>query len=178
MAQSEGDDEKWAPGEDGEAPPLLAAIKRISALAGALPAATAEGSKYTIGVHRVTGVLHRAMTFVEDEFHGMLDDPRATKAAQAGDTGSATGKSIRRPPSFGHAGAAAEAVAPAVLGDSSPPFPPETVDRLRSMADAMMAAGYVTECTQVFLVARRNALDASLQSLGYEKASIDDVVKM
>jgi hypothetical protein len=46
------------------------------------------------------------------------------------------------------------------------------------MVDAMVAVGYETECTQVFLVARRNALDTTLLSLGYEKASIDDVVKM
>uniref|UniRef100_A0A8R7Q0X0 Exocyst subunit Exo70 family protein n=2 Tax=Triticum urartu TaxID=4572 RepID=A0A8R7Q0X0_TRIUA len=46
------------------------------------------------------------------------------------------------------------------------------------MAEIMITAGYETECTQVFLVARRNALDATMQSLGYEKASIDDVVRM
>uniref|UniRef100_A0A0D3HIN8 Exocyst subunit Exo70 family protein n=1 Tax=Oryza barthii TaxID=65489 RepID=A0A0D3HIN8_9ORYZ len=75
MAQSEGDDDKWAVGENGQAAPLLAAIRRISALAAALTAVP-EGSKFTIGVHRVTGVLHRAMAFVEDEFHTMLEDPR------------------------------------------------------------------------------------------------------
>ena len=181
MAQSEGDDDKWAVGENGEAAPLLAAIRRISALAAALTAVP-EGSKFTIGVHRVTGVLHRAMAFVEDEFHTMLEDPRVAKAAQNGDTGSATGKSMRRGPSFNHAGGDPAADGGGGGGggggDTPPPFPPETVDRLRAMADAMIAVGYMTECTQVFLVARRNALDASLQSLGYEKASIDDVVKM
>uniref|UniRef100_A0A0E0MCU8 Exocyst subunit Exo70 family protein n=1 Tax=Oryza punctata TaxID=4537 RepID=A0A0E0MCU8_ORYPU len=180
MAQSEGDDDKWGVGENGEAAPLLAAIRRITALAAALTAVP-EGSKFTIGVHRVTGVLHRAMTFVEDEFHTILEDPRVAKAAQNGDTGSATGKSMRRGLSFSHAGgdpASNGGGGGGGGGDTSPPFPPETVDRLRAMADAMITAGYMTECTQVFLVARRNALDASLQSLGYEKASIDDVVKM
>uniref|UniRef100_A0A0D9XPG5 Exocyst subunit Exo70 family protein n=1 Tax=Leersia perrieri TaxID=77586 RepID=A0A0D9XPG5_9ORYZ len=182
MAQSEGDDDKWSPAENGDAPPLLAAIKRLAALAATLTAgAGGEGHKFTIGVHRVTGVLHRAMTFVEDEFHAILDDPRlaaATAQSAAGDTGSATGKSIRRPPSFGHAAAAPDSSTAAAADSSSPPFPPETVDRLRAMADAMAAGGYTTECTQVFAVARRNALDASLASLGYEKASIDEVVKM
>ncbi|KAG8088923.1 hypothetical protein GUJ93_ZPchr0011g27237 [Zizania palustris] len=182
IGQSEGTEDKWAAGENGEAPPLLAAIKRLTALAAALTAA-AEGSKYTIGVHRITGVLHRAMTFVEDEFQSTLEDPRVAKAAQTGDTGSAGGKSMRRPPSFGHGADPDRCVIPSsdgsgAGGENSPTFPPETVDRLRGMADAMITAGYVTECTQVFLVARRNALDASLQSLGYEKASIDDVVKM
>ncbi|KAL5203717.1 hypothetical protein ABZP36_008588 [Zizania latifolia] len=182
IGQSEDTDDKWAAGENGEAAPLLAAIKRLAALAAALTAA-AEGSKYTIGVHRVTGVLHRAMTFVEDEFHSTLEDPRVAKAAHTGDTGSASGKSMRRPPSFGHGADPDRCVLPSsdgsgAGGDASPPFSPETVDRLRAMADTMVTAGYVTECTQVFLVARRNTLDVSLQSLGFEKASIDDVVKM
>ncbi|XP_066310868.1 exocyst complex component EXO70C1-like [Miscanthus floridulus] len=46
------------------------------------------------------------------------------------------------------------------------------------MADALVAAGYMTECSQMFLVARRNAFDSTLQGLGYEKSNIDDVVKM
>ncbi|CAD6258064.1 unnamed protein product [Miscanthus lutarioriparius] len=182
IAQSEGTDNKWAPNEAGDAPPHLAAIKRLAALASALTAdntAPCGATTYTIGVHRVTGVLHRAMTFVEDEFHGMLEDPRVAKMApQAADTGSATGRSMKRPPSFGHGAELDRCVVPTSFGDASPPFPPETVGRLRAMAEAMFAAGCETECTQVFLVARRNALDASLQSLGYEKASIDDVVKM
>ncbi|WVZ54292.1 hypothetical protein U9M48_005114 [Paspalum notatum var. saurae] len=84
------------------------------------------------------------------------------------------------PPSFGHGAAEPDrCVVPSAGGaEASPPFPAETVDRLRAMAKAMFAAGYETECTQVFVVARRNTLDASLQSLGYGKPSIDDVFKM
>uniref|UniRef100_A0ACD5W7L6 Uncharacterized protein n=1 Tax=Avena sativa TaxID=4498 RepID=A0ACD5W7L6_AVESA len=205
IAQSEGDEDKWAPREDGEEPRLLAAIKRISTLASSLTASgggngTEGAVKYTIGVHRVTGVLHRAMTFVEDEFHALLEDPLVAKITQQStDTGSASAKNMRRPPSFGQAAspetdrcvmpssegsgarAAAAAAAAAAVGggaESAPPFPAETVERLRAMVDIMVAAGYETECTQVFLVARRNALDMTLMSLGYEKASIDDVVRM
>ncbi|OEL21800.1 Exocyst complex component EXO70B1 [Dichanthelium oligosanthes] len=181
IAPGEGTDDKWAPEVPGEAPPLLAAIRGIAALASALTETQAEGGKYTIGLHRVTGVLHRAMTFVEDEFHALLEDPRVAKTAPGGDNGSATSKAMKRPPSFGHGAEPDRCVIPSDgsgAGDASPPFPPETVDRLRAMAEAMFVAGYETECTEVFLVARRNALDASLQSLGYEKSSIDDVVKM
>ncbi|CAN6374233.1 unnamed protein product [Urochloa humidicola] len=193
IAPSEGSGDKWVPEHPGESSPLLAAIRRIAALASALTAAQsggadgAGGGKYTIGLHRVTGVLHRVMTFVEDEFHAILEDPRVAKPAvpgggiPGGDTGSATGRSMRRPPSFGH-GASVEpdrcVVPTSDAGAGGEPFPPETVERLRAMAEAMFAAGYEAECTEVFLVARRNALDASLQSLGYDKPSIDDVVKM
>ncbi|GJN28217.1 hypothetical protein PR202_gb16316 [Eleusine coracana subsp. coracana] len=178
IAETEGADDKWA----GDAPPLLAAIKRIAALAAALTAR--NDGKYTIGVHRVTGVLHRAMTFVEDEFHAILEDPRCNKSSNNNaDTGSATNKSMmmRRQASFG--GAAAHGHDPdrcaiPQASDGLDPFAAETVDRLRAMAEAMLAAGYETECEQVFLVARRNALDAAAQALGYERASIDDVVRM
>ncbi|KAM3311888.1 hypothetical protein ACQJBY_032099 [Aegilops geniculata] len=190
IAQSEGEEGKWALGEGGEQPLLLAAIKRIVTLASALTATgggngTEGAVKYTIGVHRVTGVLHRSMTFLEDELHALLEDPCLAKTPKASESGSATAKSMKRPPSFGQGGDPDRSVVPPTEGGSagddasqSQPFPAETVDHLRAMAEVMITAGYETECTQVFLVARRNALDATMQSLGYEKASIDDVVKM
>ncbi|XP_062202937.1 exocyst complex component EXO70C1-like [Phragmites australis] len=167
IAQSEGAEDKWATDASGEPPALLAAITRIAALASAL-GKNAEGSgKYTAAVHRVTGVMHRAMAFLEDEFHALLQDPRVPKTADHG--GHEPDRCVLPPPASDASGAG---------GEAALPYPPETVDRLRAMADAMIAAGYVTECTQMFLVARRNAFDAALQGLGYEKASIDDVVKM
>ncbi|XP_020196082.1 exocyst complex component EXO70C2-like [Aegilops tauschii subsp. strangulata] len=190
IAQSEGEEGKWALGEGGEQPLLLAAIKRIVTLASALTATgggngTEGAVKYTIGVHRVTGVLHRSMTFLEDELHALLEDPCLAKTHKASESGSATAKSMKRPPSFGQGGDPDRSVVPPTEGGSagddasqSQPFPAETVDHLRAMAEVMITAGYETECTQVFLVARRNALDATMQSLGYEKASIDDVVRM
>ncbi|XP_044374090.1 exocyst complex component EXO70B1 [Triticum aestivum] len=190
IAQSEGEEGKWALGEGGEQPLILAAIKRIVTLASALTATgggngTEGAVKYTIGVHRVTGVLHRSMTFLEDELHALLEDPCLAKTHKASESGSATAKSMKRPPSFGQGGDPDRSVVPPTEGGSagddasqSQPFPAETVDHLRAMAEVMITAGYETECTQVFLVARRNALDATMQSLGYEKASIDDVVRM
>nr|CAB3491007.1 unnamed protein product [Digitaria exilis] len=182
IAPSDGSDDKWVPEVAGETPPVLAAIKRIAALASALTSPdSGESSKYAIGVHRVTGVLHRVMTFVEDEFHSLLEDPRVAKTAVVSVSGETPVKSMKRPPSFNHSSAAAEPDRCVVVTSSDgtgEPFQPETVEKLRAMAEAMLAAGYETECREVFAVARRTALDASLQSLGYERSSIDDVVKM
>nr|CAB3489214.1 unnamed protein product [Digitaria exilis] len=181
IAPSDCTDDKWVPEVAGEDPPLLASIKRIAAFASAL---TAGESKYTIGVHRVTGVLHRVMTFVEDEFHFLLEDPRIVKTAVvsvSGDSRDTPVKPMKRPPSFNHGAAAAEPDRCVVVTSSDgtgEPFPPDTVEKLRAMAEAMLAAGYETECREVFAVARRNALDASLQSMGYERSCIDDVVNM
>ncbi|KAL6905582.1 hypothetical protein ACP4OV_003183 [Aristida adscensionis] len=164
IAQSEGAEDKWAADAGGETPALLAAIARIAALASAL-GKQAEGSA---AAHRVTGVLHRAMAFLEDEFQAQLEDPRVPRTAQEQGTHEPDRCVLPPPPSDGGAAAA----------ESAQPYPPETVERLRVMADAMIAAGYATECTQMFLVARRNTLEATLQGLGYEKSSIDDVVRM
>ncbi|XP_062204461.1 exocyst complex component EXO70C1-like [Phragmites australis] len=168
IAQSEGAEDRWATDASGEPPALLAAITRIAALASALGRNPEGSGKYTAAVHRVTGVLHRAMAFLEDEFHALLEDPRVPKAAN--EQGAHEPDRCVLPPPPSEASGAG--------GEAALPYPPETVDRLRSMAEAMIAAGYATECTQMFLVARRNAFDAALQGLGYEKASIDDVVKM
>ncbi|KAF7071455.1 hypothetical protein CFC21_076761 [Triticum aestivum] len=168
IAHTENSRDKWANGE----PPVLAAIARISALASALAKNPEASSKYASGAHRVTAVLQRAMAFLEDEFHALLE-PKSD-----------TCKLIRRPPSFEQGGHEADRcvlrppdTAPAA-GEPKPPYTPETVERLRSIADVMVDAGYVTECTQMLLVARRNAFDASVRALGYEKSSIDVVVRM
>uniref|UniRef100_A0ACD5XZ51 Uncharacterized protein n=1 Tax=Avena sativa TaxID=4498 RepID=A0ACD5XZ51_AVESA len=169
IAQSEKARDKWAADGNGEL--LLAAIARVAALAKNPEAST----KYTSGARRVTTVMHHAMAFLENEFHGLLE-PKAKD----------TCKLARRPPSFEQGGHEADRCvlqAPDTgvantTAETTPPYPPETVDRLRSIADAMVGAGYVTECTQMFLVARRSAFEMSLLGLGYEKASIDDVVRM
>ncbi|XP_051185720.1 exocyst complex component EXO70C1 [Lolium perenne] len=173
IAQSEKARDKWAADGNGEL--LLAAIARVAALASVLAKNTEASAKYASGAHRVTAVLHHAMSFLEDEFHALLEP----KAAD-------TCKLARRPASFEQGGHEADRcvlrppdnAAHSAHAESTQTYPPETVDRLRSIADTMVGAGYVTECTQMFLVARRNAFDASLRALGYDKASIDDVVRM
>uniref|UniRef100_A0A0D9XX73 Exocyst subunit Exo70 family protein n=1 Tax=Leersia perrieri TaxID=77586 RepID=A0A0D9XX73_9ORYZ len=155
IAESESASDKWAPGPNGEPRPLLAAISRLASLAAALAGKS----------HRVTAVLHRAMAFLEDEFHALLESNASPS-----------------PPEHEPDRCVLPAAAAAAASDAephAPPYPTETVDRLRSMADAMVSAGYVTECTQMFLVARRNAFDASLRAVGYDKpSSTDDVARM
>ncbi|KAH0467033.1 hypothetical protein IEQ34_004271 [Dendrobium chrysotoxum] len=52
---------------------------------------------------------------------------------------------------------------------------PSSPTRLRSIATSMITSGYETECSQVFLISRRNALESSVPEQGFEKISIDDV---
>ncbi|XP_028547534.1 exocyst complex component EXO70B1 [Dendrobium catenatum] len=52
---------------------------------------------------------------------------------------------------------------------------PSSPTRLRSIATSMISSGYETECSQVFLISRRNALESSVYEQGFEKISIDEV---
>ncbi|KAJ1264888.1 hypothetical protein BS78_08G036300 [Paspalum vaginatum] len=177
IARSEGVEDRWAAEASGEPSALLASITRTAALASALgKAPEGGGNKHPAAVHRVTAVLHRAMAFLEEEFHGLLEDPRVPKAVAGGEQGSHEPDRCVLPPPVSDAGSGGAGGKEAAA--AAPPYPPETVERLRAMADAMIAAGYATECTQMFLVARRNAFDAALQGLGYDKCNIDDVVRM
>ena len=81
VASSEGAEEKWAvEAAAGEPPALLAAVTRIAALASALGKSPEGGGKHAAAVSRVTAVLHRAMAFVEEEFHALLQGPRVPTA--------------------------------------------------------------------------------------------------
>ncbi|XP_020106709.1 exocyst complex component EXO70B1-like [Ananas comosus] len=175
IVKYESGEEKWSPDHDELS--LLAAIDRISKLTSAVTTFSSE-PMYGHAMSRAGGVLHHAMSFLEDEFHALLlEDSRAKPAA---DLGCASSK-IKRPPSFGRREDADRCVIPSAESnstESAPAYPPETVERLRAIAAAMIAAEYGTECCQVFTVARRNAFEAGLSSIGYEKSSIDDVLKM
>lgn len=59
---------------------IPAAVSRSRAYCSARVRAGQEppgGGKHIAAVHRVAGVLHRAMAFLEDKFHALLDDPHA-----------------------------------------------------------------------------------------------------
>ncbi|GJM87918.1 hypothetical protein PR202_ga03924 [Eleusine coracana subsp. coracana] len=168
IARSEGADDKWATtdgdgdGEEHQPPPLLATITRVAALSSALGKHGPGDERVAAAAHRVGAVTQRAMAFLEDEFHGLLEGPKPPPPDEHDRCFLPSAASSAPPPPPPEESSATAA---------HPPYPPETVRRLRLMADAMVSAGYTTECTQVFLVARRNAFDAALKGLGYDKSS-------
>lgn len=56
--------------------------------------------------------------------------------------------------------------------------PAEAIHNLRSIAERMIAAGYVRECIQVYGSVRKCAIDSSFRKLGIEKLSIGDVQRL
>ncbi|RWW80740.1 hypothetical protein BHE74_00010903 [Ensete ventricosum] len=170
--------EKWPSG--GAESSLLDAINRVSKLTTGLRKFSSE-SKYQQAMNRSGTVLHQAMCFLEDEFHSLLQDARPKQEAVSSSS-SGSGSSKTKPqPSFSRLYEFDRHVPPSsepISCEPSPAYPPEAVERLHRIADAMISAGYDAECCQVFAVARRNAFEAGLPSLGFEKASIEDVLKM
>ncbi|KAG1327531.1 exocyst complex component EXO70B1-like [Cocos nucifera] len=175
----ESGERKWSPDHDDTS--LLDAFNRVHKLASALTQFSSE-PRYNHAMNRTGGVLHHAMAFLEDEFFSLLDENSRGKQQ---DPGSASSKT-KRPPSFSRPQQQHEQVDRFVLPSAESStneeypqtYPPDIVERLRSIAAVMISAGYVTECCEVFSVARRNAFFASLSTLGCEKISIDDVQRM
>ncbi|KAJ3671413.1 hypothetical protein LUZ60_007492 [Juncus effusus] len=162
-------DEKWVP--ELEDLPLLPSVDRVQCLTTYTEKFSTEPD-YLAVMNQAGGILHQTMAFLEEEFQSLLlEDPHGNP---------------NRGSSFGKSQDPDRCVLPPVSAENdgekpkelSLPYPCDTIDRLRDIARSMISAGYITECCQVYSLARRNAFEASLLSLGYEKPSIDDVIKM
>ncbi|XP_044496305.1 exocyst complex component EXO70A1-like [Mangifera indica] len=57
-------------------------------------------------------------------------------------------------------------------------IPVEIIEDLKSIAQRMIAAGYLRECIQVYGSVRKSAVDASFKRLGVEKLSIGDIQRL
>ncbi|XP_010927946.1 exocyst complex component EXO70C1-like [Elaeis guineensis] len=181
IATYESGEQKWSPDHDEIC--LLDAFNRLHKLTSALTPLSSN-AKYNHAMNRTGSALHHAMAFLEDEFFSLLDE---NSRAKQQDPGSASSKT-KRPPSFSRPQQQPQqqheqdrCILPSAESsthEDSPTYPPDVVERLRGIAAAMISAGYVTECSEVFAVARHNAFYAGLSSLGFEKIGIDDVQKM
>ncbi|XP_064984289.1 exocyst complex component EXO70C1-like [Musa acuminata AAA Group] len=173
IAKYETGEEKW-PSCDDELS-LLDAIDRVSKLTSAVAKFSSE-LKYNEAMNHSGSVLHHAMCFLEDEFHSLLQDSRTKQEAA-----SSSSRTKQLPSLIYRFHEPERSVSPSSESspcESSQAYIPENTERLHRIADAMISAGYVTECCQVFSIARRNAFEAGLPSLGFEKVGIEDVIKM
>ncbi|KAG6494113.1 exocyst complex component EXO70B1-like [Zingiber officinale] len=146
-------------------------LVKLTSAAGDFTSAKTERKR---AMSRAGCVVHRAMCFLEDELYILLDQDPKFKV----DPNSTRSKS-KRPSSFDRNSDSADRCC-ALPSPESNSFhlAPEMFERLCRMVGSMFNAGYATECCQVIAVARRNAFDAGLSSLGYEMLSIDDVVRL
>ncbi|XP_078170511.1 exocyst complex component EXO70C1-like [Carex rostrata] len=169
LKKYDNEDEKWLPEHDDL--PLLPAIGRVMRLTTETEKYYAD-PKYAHAMNHAGGILHLSMAFLEEEFYLLLlEDPHVDS---------------HRTSSFGRNHESDRCVLPpssAAEGEGeskepSLPYPSETIEWLREIATTMISAGYITECCQIFSIARRNAFESSLSLLGFERPSIDDLVRM
>lgn len=157
---------KWSRLTDEDSASFLEAVNRVSSLSKGLSKFSSE-YKCAYSINRIGSVLQRAMSYVEEEFKSLLEDYKIhdsdpsnrndTKSKQSTSSSSSNQESDKKE----------------ILGYSE-----EILSDLIRLSKAMIAGGYESECCQVYFVVRRNALEESLQKIGFEKRSIDDVHKM
>ncbi|KAI3949235.1 hypothetical protein MKW92_050903 [Papaver armeniacum] len=171
--------EKWLENSE-EGPSLLQSIYRISNLTNSLREFHFD-SNYAKSFNRTSTVLQKAMTFLEEEFRALLDESRSCEVEPI----------VINPKSKKHSSSkdldrttsTACVIVPQEPGSASaesefPGYSPEVVTNLNRVATAMISGGYETECCQVYSITRRNVFEESLNKMGFEKISIDDVQKM
>ncbi|KAL1531554.1 exocyst complex component EXO70B1-like [Salvia divinorum] len=160
---------KWSSVPEEESALFLDAITRLSSLSTALLAYSAQPN-FARSINRISAVIERAMSYVEEEFKDLLDEYRFNNT---------------NPPHNGDEGAteeivpSEEEVAPPPKEDNNfPGYEDEVLSNLIKLSKVMTAIGCEVECREAYFIARRGALDAALHKLGFEKHSIDDVHKM
>ncbi|KAJ4973478.1 hypothetical protein NE237_006652 [Protea cynaroides] len=168
---------KWRQDSD-EDPSLLESVNKISKLTTALSQLPSD-EKYNASINRIGGVLQRAMSYFEDEFRSMLENVDSESNDQKGKQHPEPNDQKGKQQSSNSSNDSCALPEPdSAKATNFPGYSPETVSNLNRIALAMIAAGYETECCQVYSITRRNSFEEALKSNGFDKISIDDVLKM
>ncbi|XP_051141074.1 exocyst complex component EXO70B1 [Andrographis paniculata] len=188
----------------GEAPPVkwgeedsasfLQDVNRISSLSKALDRLRfSSDERYAVSINRVGRLLQRAMSYAEEEFRSILVDYRIHDSTPNSKHSTDQPNSLEQQSGLDHesthpppqSSSSEEAAAAAANNhnhnhnhNNSSGYSEGNLSGLVRLSKALVAGGYEAECCQAYLVARRNALEESMQKLGFEKHSIDDVQKM
>ncbi|KAL3636710.1 hypothetical protein CASFOL_019009 [Castilleja foliolosa] len=166
---------KWVRLTEEDSKSFLEYINRLSSLSDALSQFSSD-KKYADSLNHVGRVLQRAMSYVEEEFKSLLedykinDDPKPPK--QSPSPTSNQEPEQNPPPSE------SPAAPPVEENNFFPGYSDQIISDLIRLSKALIAGGHETECCQLYFVARRNALEDSLNKLGFEKYSIDEVQKL
>ncbi|GMN49314.1 hypothetical protein TIFTF001_018475 [Ficus carica] len=162
---------------------FLEALSRVSELSNRL----GEIPSLASSMNNRSSVLHRAMSFLDEEFRTLLEDSKFEKA-KTSRTSSFNGKNNEE-----HCNSDRCTIVNQNQQDQQSDqredqdqeiptgfsFLPETVSKLNAIATAMISAGYDAECYMDYGVSRRSAFKSALDDLiGHESLSIDDVQRL
>lgn len=165
---------KWNQLSESDSSLLLETVDRVSKLMASLTAFSSESS-YAPSINRIGGILQRAMSYLEDEFRSLLEDPKIPEFDKVDEP------KAKQSPSSSNSNQEADNSAPEEhksTDDNFPGYSDEVTSDLGRLAKAMMRGDYGAECYQVYIVTRRTVLEETLHKLGFERFSIDDIQKM
>lgn len=146
---------KWSELPEELSTALLENVARIHKLYVSLSKFSSH-SEYAATLNRFGGILQRALSFFEEEFRLLLEEFDVKDIEQLSDP-----DPEKEPPAINY----------------FPGYSDDIIAKLNRLGHALISAGHETECCQLYFLERRKALDATLDLLGYEKNSIDDVQK-
>jgi len=115
-------------------------------------------------VNGISVIQQRVMSFLEDEFRTLMEESRNPNKSDS--KGKQQADSLESEP-----------FEESIL--EFPGFAEEAIANLNKIAKEMVASGYENECSQVYALSRRHALEDGMNKiLGYEKLSIDEIQRM
>ncbi|XP_030542098.1 exocyst complex component EXO70B1 [Rhodamnia argentea] len=163
---------------------FFGSVGRLSKLADKIgdlkPTAENANVLRSSSLNRTSSVLQQAMSFLEEEFRAILDEDSKTGRDDSDP------KSAKTKHSSSFNNCCSQESDRCNLPEPEPPsteeefqqFTPETISVMSKIADAMICAGYETECCVLWMMMRRRAFKSALSERGFDVLSIDDVQRM
>ncbi|KAI3503613.1 hypothetical protein L1887_32059 [Cichorium endivia] len=177
VVEYESGSKKWIELEEDECSSFVESIDRTAKLLKSL-SRFHSADYYPSVINRISEVQQRAMSFMEDEFKSLLDDYQTSyDRDQRNETDEA------KTPSPSNVDEASETELPD-QSESQPEkdeflgYSGEMTTKLHKLAEGLIAGGHKNECTELYFVVRRNAMEQNLKHLQFEKYSIDEMQKM
>lgn len=153
-----------------EASPYLDAIDSVHAFVNNPP----RGAD-SVAIDHAQNVLQLAMLRLEEEFRNLIE-----KFGVSADPDWLLDMTYNKSEGENEQGGSSEydQVAKSFITMTIDLLPQETVADLHDIATRMVSSGFQAECVQVFVSSRRFFVEESLQKLGFEKLTIEDVQRM
>ncbi|KAK8593119.1 hypothetical protein V6N13_043266 [Hibiscus sabdariffa] len=121
-------------------------------------------------INRIGRIHQQVMCYLEDEFRALLEESRVVEPE------------VNQEPASDQCAEPGEGQDQAARSNevlsNFPGYSQEALATLNKTAKEMISGGYEFECCEVYMMTRRNAIEETLNKLGFEKISIDDVQKM
>ncbi|KAJ0450710.1 putative exocyst complex component Exo70, cullin repeat-like-containing domain superfamily [Helianthus annuus] len=139
---------------------------------------------YAVAINRLSGIQQRAMSIMEDEFKSILDDYQTSydrdKKAKTDET-----KTIHLSSSLSNVEDSSELelpdqdqAEPQLEKDEFLGYSDALISDLNKLVNGLIQGGHETECSELYFLVRRNAMEQNLKAIEFEKFSIDEMQKM